>query len=548
MLLAPLLVAQSASFADDKLLVRIERRTPQLAAALAALPAHVERPVFRVPPRGWRDPAAARACGLEEFFSLRFAAPRGDLELLARSLAKEPGVVRCEQCAQGEGGSTTPDDPDFASQWALQPGVLDCPDAWDRVTRSNQLVAVIDAGCDLSHPELQASIWSNPGEIPGNGIDDEGNGYVDDVHGWNFVDDDNDVQGQIAHGTRVSGAIAAEGDNALEIAGVCWSAPLLQAIVWGVSFDPIDVDNASAALIYATDQGARVAQMAWGFSPPEPMVLRAAVAYAKALDVVQVSIAGNFATTNPLYPAASPDVLGLIATDSLDRRANFSSWGTWCDLSAPGVSIMSVSWPGQPRTSAGTTMASAHTSGCAALLREWVPDADEETIRLLLIQTAKDLGTPGFDADFGWGRIDLAAAMRLATTLRPDRYVVAPGDDLVITIDDPAAPDRFHAIVPGRFGRQPGTPVAELDPADPRTLFVNEDPLLWLFALDCAPNPFFDRFLELTDSAGFSQATMHVPNGPLLLGVDLVFSAALFDPADLDHVQRLTATTRVRVR
>jgi hypothetical protein len=537
-----------STFADDKLIVRIEQRTPQLVAALAALPPHRETPLFRVPPRGWRDPAAALACGLEEFVTLRFAAPRGDLELLARSLSHEPGVVRCERVAQGEAGSTTPDDPDFASQWALQPGFLDCPDAWDRVTRSNQLVAVIDSGCDITHPELQASIWSNPGEIPGNGIDDEGNGYVDDVHGWNFVLDTNDISPAIPHGTRVNGAIAAEGDNALEIAGICWSAPLLQALVWGISFDPIDVDNASAALVYAADQGARVAQMAWGFFAPEPMVLRAAVAYAKALDVVQVSLAGNFAITDPLYPAASPDVLGLIATDNLDRRAVFSSWGPWCDLSAPGVSIYSISIPGQPRTSAGTTFASAHTSGCAALLREWVPDADEETIRLLLIQSAKDLGTPGFDSDFGWGRIDLGAAMRLATTLRPDRYVIAPGDDLVLTIDDPAAPNRFHAIVPGRFGRQPGTPNAELDPADPRTLFVNEDLLLWPIALSCDPNAFFDRFLECTDANGFSQATMHVPAGPALLGTELCFSAALFDPADLDHVERITATTRVRVR
>ncbi len=535
-------------FADDRLILSIEQRTPEVASALLLLPPHTERPLFRVPPRGWRDPAAARACGLERFVVLQFASPQRDLALRAHALADLPGVTSCECCALGDPGSTLPDDPDFPLQWALQPGMLDAPAAWDLVRQSTQLVGVIDSGCDLTHPELQASQWTNPGEIPANGIDDEGNGYVDDVHGWNFLTDDATIPPH-PHGTRVAGCIAAQGDNALEIAGVCWSAPLLFAVVWGGGA-PINVDDASAAVVYAADQGVRVAQMAWGFVAPEPLALRAAITYANSLDVMQVSLAGNQPVDEPLFPGARPEVLAVIATDSTDARASFSGFGLWCDLSAPGADIQVISMPGRPDVSSGTTFSSSHTSGAAALLREWRPDADAETIRLLLLASSKDLGVAGFDPDFGWGRLDLGAAMKLATTLTADRSEAAPGDDVVLRLDDPSAPFQLHALLVTRFGRFPGTPLFELDPLDSRVIFLNDDPLLWPLALGVVPggDALFERFLECTDGSGFSQATMHLPDGPLLLGVDLDFAAALFDPSDLAHVTRLTATARVKVR
>src|SRR5688572_6097866 len=177
-------------FADDRLVVQFDDATPARVAAVAERIGAPLRPLFRVPPRGWRDPAAAAAARLESFFVARFAEPRGDLAALAATVAREPGVHRCEQCAIGVALSTTPNDPDFPNQWALQPGHLDGPAAWDTVRTSSRIVAVVDNGGDIAFPQLANSLWTNPGEIPGNGLDDEGNGFIDDVHGWDFVDDD----------------------------------------------------------------------------------------------------------------------------------------------------------------------------------------------------------------------------------------------------------------------------------------------------------------------------------------------------------------------
>ena len=196
------------------------------------------------------------------------------------------------------------------------------------------------------------------------------------------------------------------------------------------------------------------------------------------------------------------------------------------------------------------TYATSHTAGCAALLRELAPGFDEEQVRLLLIQSARDLGPPGFDADSGWGALDLAAAVRLATTLAADRATAAPGDDVVLTIDDPAGANLWHLLAIGRFGRQPGMALAELDPADPRVVWVNEDAFLLPLAVGWVPgaDAIFERFADSTDSSGRSLATLHLPDGPFFLGTTLDFAAVLFDPADLVHAKRITNTVRVRIQ
>jgi len=537
-------------FADDRLVVQFDDATPAHVAAVSARIGAPLRPLFRAPPRGWRDPAAAAAARLDSFFVARFSEPRGDLEALAQSAAREPGVHRCERCAIGAAHSTTPNDPDFPNQWALQPGHLDAPAAWDVVRTSSRVVAVIDNGGDLGQPQLANSIWTNPGEIPSNGIDDEGNGFVDDVHGWDFVEDDAtfDVHGD--HATRVAGAIGAAGNDGSDICGVCWSVPLLFAQVWEYPVVPPIADVAAAGVVYAADQGAGVLNVTWGFLDVEPAVVRAAVDYAVAVDAVVVSGSGNVPTDTPTYPGAWPHVLSAMAFGDDDQRAPSAGWGAWNELASPGRNILTLNLPGSPRTFSGATYATSHTSGCAALLRELVPSFDEEQVRLVLIQSARDLGPPGFDADSGWGALDLAAAVRLATTLTVDRPTASPGDDLVLTIDDPGGANLWHMVALGRFGRQPGLALSELDPADPRVVYVNEDPILLPLALGYLPGGevLFERFMEATDGSGRSQATLHLPEGPFFLGTTLDFAAVLFDPADLVHAKRLTNTVRVRIQ
>ena len=509
------------------------------------------RPLFPRPARGWRNEAAARRARLDRFFiaSCDDEASRGlDPAALAATIARLPGIARALVAPQATATSTTPNDPDFPSQWSLQAGFLNAEIAWDKVKTSSALVAIIDCGCDLAHPELAGGVWVNPGEIPGNGIDDDANGFVDDVNGFDFWNGEGTIEDLFGHGTKVSGVVGAATDNGNEVAGVCWGATLMQVKVWEDQPLLFDVTKGAAGLVYAADNGARVAQMAWGSNTPDA-ALKAAVDYADALDVVMVSVAGNRGTTQILYPAAWPAVLGLISTDVNDQRAPTSSYGTWNDLSAPGDNVWVVSYKNHPRTTSGTTFASAHTSGAAALLREANATLDATAVRLVLEQSSVDLGAPGFDGDFGFGRLDLAAAVDLATTLTATPADVAPGHDVTIDLDAPAAPGFLHALFVSRFGREPGIPLSTFDAADPRFLALDFDPLLMPLVVGL-PNGggVFDRFIGTLDAAGHDQATLHVPRGPVLSGTPLDFAALLFDPQNLAQVAGLTATGHVQVQ
>jgi hypothetical protein len=242
-------------------------------------------------------------------------------------------------------------------------------------------------------------------------------------------------------------------------------------------------------------------------------------------------------------------VLGVISTDVNDQRAPSSSWGTWNDLSAPGENVEVLAYKNQPRTSSGTTYASAHVSGAAALLRAANATLDATAVRLVLEQSSVDLGTPGFDGDFGWGRLDLAAAVDLATTLTATPTAVAPGGDVTIDLTVPAAPNFIHALFVSRFGREPGIPLSGFDPSDMRFLALNFDALLMPLVIDL-PNGggVFDDFIGVLDASGHDQATLHVPRGPVLSGSPLDFAALLFDPLDLSKVAGLTATGHVQVQ
>ncbi len=533
----------------DRLVLRVQTWTSRLNTVLNHAGVVSVKPIFQKPPRGWRDPAAARAADLESWYVARLAPPRDDVERIAAFVAQVNGVVSCHATRCGEPASTTPDDPDFPMQWALQATYLNGPDAWDVATTSSRIVAVIDNGTDVNHAELQSSLWTNPGEIAGNGIDDDGNGHVDDVHGWDFLNDDDQLDSSSGHGTRVSGVIGAAGNNALEVAGVCWSVPILLAKIYDFSGATLTVDNAAAAITYAADQGAAVMQMAWAFRDPED-VLRAAVDYALANDALMVSIPGNQPSDVPIYPAGWGDVMGIIATDPGDQKTFWSGFGDWNELSAPGLDIYTISVPGRGRIGSGTTFASSHTSGAAALVRELNPDLDWQGTQLVLQNSAKDLGVPGFDADTAWGRLDLNAAVRLATTLKVSPLEVGPGDDVTITLDLPGEPNMFHALFVTRFGRVPGIPLSILDPNDTRVFPLNWDDPLFPLVLGEIPggDALFARFLDCTDGQGHSVATMHVAPGPYFLGTDLDFAALVFDPADTIHARTMTCNGRVRVR
>ena len=259
--------------------------------------------------------------------------------------------------------ATAPNDPLFPQQYGLnntgQTGGtpdadIDAAEAWVRETGSkNVVVAVVDEGVNISHPDLKRNIWLNTDEIPGNDIDDDKNGYVDDVRGFDFYGYDNtvyDIADGDRHGTHVAGIIGAQGDNALGVAGVNWNVSIMPVKFLGPGGG--DDFAAAEAMVYAVDNGADIINCSWG-GYGESLITDAAIEYARKAGVLIVAAAGNESSNGdsmPFLPAASesPNVISVAATDKNDALADFSNFGVrTVDLAAPGADVTST-LPAEP--------------------------------------------------------------------------------------------------------------------------------------------------------------------------------------------------------
>ncbi|MEE8599353.1 MAG: S8 family serine peptidase, partial [Dehalococcoidales bacterium] len=246
--------------------------------------------------------------------------------------------------------ATTPDDTFFSDLWGLNNAGdtdIDAPEAWD-ITQgnSNVVVAVLDSGVDYNHPDLFNNMWTNSGEIAGNGLDDDGNGKIDDVRGWDFVDDDNDPIDSDDHGTHVAGTIAAVGNNGTGITGVSWSAQIMP-LRFLDAFGSGSVAGAIEAIDYAIDNDANIINASYGsytFSTAE----RDAIVRARDAGILFVAAAGNDSWNNDSltkhYPSSYDldNIIAVAATDQNDNLASFSNFGaTSVDVAAPGTNIFS---------------------------------------------------------------------------------------------------------------------------------------------------------------------------------------------------------------
>src|SRR5919204_2591314 len=288
-----------------------------------------------------------------------------------------------------------PNDPLFGRLWGLNNGGqsvggvpsvpdsdIDAPEAWNVTTGSSAVtVAVIDTGIDYSHPDLAGAIWINPGEncsgCRTDGIDNDGNGYVDDWRGWDFVNGDNAPFDDQGHGTHVAGTIGATGNNGIGVTGVNWNVRLMPLKFLNAAGSGTTADAVSATL-YAAARGADVMNNSWG-GDDYSQALADAIAVADAHNSLYVAAAGNDGTDNdtvPTYPASYdlPNVVTVAATDNRDGLAWFSNIGKRSvDLGAPGVNIYST-YPGnQYQYLSGTSMAAPHVSGAAALVKAAFP-------------------------------------------------------------------------------------------------------------------------------------------------------------------------------
>ncbi|MCK5328357.1 MAG: S8 family serine peptidase, partial [Candidatus Latescibacteria bacterium] len=349
-----------------------------------------------------------------------------------------------------------PDDPSFPLLWGLhntgQSGGtpdadVDGPETWELETGDESVrIGVIDTGIDYNHPDLAANMWTNPGEIPGNEIDDDGNGYVDDVHGWDFCNDDNDPMDDHFHGTHCAGTIAATGNNGIGVVGVNWTAKLV-ALKFLDSQGGGWTTDAIEAVEYATMMGIRVTSNSWG-GGAYSQAMCDAIEAAGAAGALFVAAAGNEGTNNdvaPHYPSSYnlPNVISVAATDDEDGLAGFSCYGaTSVDLGAPGVSIYST-MPGNTYGYLnGTSMATPHVSGVVGLCLARSPYSSTSEIKAAILSGTDPVASLAGNTVTG-GRLNAVDALNELTppwlSEAPTSGTVAPHGSAEVVVKARAA-------------------------------------------------------------------------------------------------------------
>lgn len=302
---------------------------------------------------------------------------------------------------------SSPNDPRFYQQTNLTQ--VNFPSAWDKTTGSSNLViAIIDTGINANHEDLLYRMWVNQKEIPSNGIDDDGNGYVDDYRGYNFITNTTDISDQNGHGTGISSIIAANTNNAVGMAGVNWQSQIMILKALNVSGGG-EYSDVARALHYATDNGAKVVNMSFGtyFDSTE---LQEAVDYALDRGVVIVAAAGNNNQNQLLFPASYHRVISAAAIDEAGHRASFSNFGNGLDVMAPGLNVLMANYVGNNAYvyGSGTSFAAAHVTGLASLLLSKNPGLSPAQIEEIIKNTA----IPNANVlEYGSGVINAAAAL-----------------------------------------------------------------------------------------------------------------------------------------
>ena len=330
-----------------------------------------------------------------------------------------------------------------AAQWALDK--IKAPEAWDIETgSSNVIISIIDTGVDWDHPDLAANIWTNPGEDPwsdpndpstGNGIDDDGNGYVDDWRGWDFVNapanvvypgedpapSDNNPMDFHGHGTQMAGIAAGVTNNDVGIAGLTWNSQIMVVRAGHKDLNGVgqlDGYPTMQAIYYAASNGAHVISMSFGYTLASSG-LRDAINYAYGLGAVLIASAGNDNEPRKRYPAAEENVISVAATDINDRKASFSNFGSWVDIASPGVYIYTTAYNDTYAWVSGTSPSAPYVAGLAALILSKYPGWDNSKTVFQIINTADPIDhlNPDYQDLLGSGRINAYQAVADTATM-----------------------------------------------------------------------------------------------------------------------------------
>ncbi len=341
---------------------------------------------------------------------------------------------------------TTPNDQSWNQQWDKR--LMNCPVAWDFSQGSREILAVaVDGGFFWSHDDAYDNLWVNPGEdvdgdqvpysfpdYPGdiddlNGIDDDGNGFVDDLIGWDFIDNignaapgedadvpDNDSYSIGNHGSHVLGLIGARGGNGIGVAGVCWNMRIMASRAGYVPSNGEGVVVTSAAIAtinWAVAHGVDIINMSYG-GPSFSNQVNNTIQAAWASGALLCGASGNDGSTNPQYPADYVNVISVGSVDTDDGLSSFTNRGPWVECYAPGGGVYSLNLNDGYTNLQGTSMASPNAAGIFALVWSVFPDLNNGQLRDLVLQNCADIqaANPGVDPTWlGWGRVDAELAL-----------------------------------------------------------------------------------------------------------------------------------------
>jgi subtilisin family serine protease len=297
--------------------------------------------------------------------------------------------------------AAVPNDPSYGSQWHLPH--IHSPEAWGiTIGAAAVVVAVLDSGVDDHHPDLVSKI----------------------VAGWNFVSPNADTSDVLGHGTAVAGTIGAASNNSIGVAGVNWASRIMPIVVVDAN-DFAAYSDIASGIQYAADHGVRIINASLG-GPSASDTLQNAVNYAWNKGAVVFASAMNAGTSSPYYPAACTHAVAVSATDSNDRLASFSNYGNWITLAAPGTNILSTVAGGGYSFWNGTSFSAPIVAGVAGLVLAVNPALSNSDLVSVLKQTADDIGPPGFDFSFGWGRVNAFRAVSAVTGPAPSGPTSAP--------------------------------------------------------------------------------------------------------------------------
>jgi len=348
-----------------------------------------------------------------------------DVQSIARELSQNPNIEYAEPRYIYK-MYDVPDDPLYSDQWYLPK--INASDAWDiSQGDADVVIGIIDTGVDWTHPDLAENMWTNAGETGldaqgnnkrTNGIDDDNNGYIDDWNGWDFCGDDgytpdNDPMDTHGHGTHCSGMASAVTNNEIGVAGLgrnCRIMPIRVIYYTTLLYGP-------EGIVYAANNGCDIVNLSWGGDPPSSF-LNDAIQYAHQSGTFVIAAAGNDDTSEKKYPASYANVLSVAATDENDTKADFSSYGSSIDVSAPGNHMLSAMLDDSYAYMSGTSMAAPLVAGLAGLIKSQNPNWTNVQIANQILMSADNIDelNPQFIGMLGSGRINALNALTYEAT------------------------------------------------------------------------------------------------------------------------------------